>query len=99
MSSSGRYFVYMLASRKYGALYTGVTGNLPPRAYIHREALVPGFTSRYRIHRLVWFEQHEDPLTAIAREKQIKKWRRAWKIALIEQQNPEWLDRFEEIAT
>jgi putative endonuclease len=99
MSTSGRYFVYILASRKYGALYTGVTGNLPARTYTHREALIPGFTARYKIHRLVYFEQHDDPLMAIAREKQIKKWRREWKIALIERDNPHWRDRFEEIAS
>ena len=99
MSTSGRYFVYILASRKYGVLYTGVTGNLPGRTYIHREDLVPGFTSRYHVHRLVWFEQHDEPLAAIAREKQIKNWRRAWKIELIETQNPDWQDRFAEIAS
>lgn len=99
MSTSGRYFVYILASRKYGALYTGVTGNLPARTYIHREALILGFTTRYKIHRLVYFEQHDDPLSAIAREKQIKKWRREWKIELIERDNAEWRDRFEEIAS
>ena len=98
MSTEGHFFVYLLASRKYGTIYVGVTVNLPARAYVHREALIPGFTSRYHVHRLVYIEQHDDPLQAIAREKQIKKCRREWKIALIEKINPDWRDMFEEIA-
>ncbi|MDR3473785.1 MAG: GIY-YIG nuclease family protein [Devosia sp.] len=99
MSTEGHFFVYLLASRKYGALYIGVTGNLPARVYIHREALIPSFTSRYRIWRLVYFEQHDTALAAITREKQMKKWRRDWKIALLERDNPDWRDLFEEIAS
>ena len=99
MSTSGRFFVYLLASRKYGSLYLGMTGNLVARTYIHREDLVPGFTSRYHVHRLVYFEQHETALAAITREKQLKKRRRAWKIELIERDNPDWQDRFEEISS
>ena len=87
MSTSGRFFVYILASRKYGALYTGFTGNLPGRIYLHREDILPGHSSRYRTHMLVWFEQHDDPVEAITREKRIKKWRREWKIGLIEKLN------------
>ena len=98
MSSAGRYFVYLLASRKYGAIYLGVKGNLPGRIYLHREEILGGQTARYHIHRLVWFEQHEDPREAILREKRIKKWRRSWKIELIESMNQEWRDLFEEIA-
>jgi putative endonuclease len=99
MSTSGRFFVYMLSSRKYGPIYTGMTGNLPVRIYIHREDLLVGFSSRYRLHRLVYFEQHDTALDAIKREKQLKKWDREWKIGLIEKHNPEWRDLFEEIAS
>ena len=96
MITNARFFVYLLASRKYGAIYVGVTGNLPKRIYIHREALIPGFSSRYKTYRLVYFEQHADPRSAITREKQIKKWRREWNIALIEENNPDWDDLYDE---
>ena len=99
MSSEGHFFVYLLASRKYGAIYVGVTGNLPGRIYMHREKILRGHTSRYQIRQLVWFEQHDDPIAAITREKQIKKWRREWKVELIESFNPRWTDFFEEIAS
>lgn len=99
MSTGGRYFVYMLASRKYGALYVGVTGNLPGRIYLHQNDVLLGFTSRYHIHLLVWFEQHDEPAAAILREKQIKKWRRKWKMEAIEAMNPNWDDLFAEIAS
>lgn len=92
------FFVYMLATRKDGPLYVGVTSDLPKRASEHRMHAVPGFTTRYNIDRLVWFEAHENAESAIAREKRIKRWRRAWKIALIEENNPEWRDLFDEIA-
>ena len=97
MSTTGRHFVYILASRKYGVLYTGFTGDLPVRVYIHREALIPGFSSRYKTYRLVYFEQHDGAYEAITREKQIKKWRRAWKIELIEKQNPGWTDLYDSL--
>jgi putative endonuclease len=87
-----------MASQKEGTLYVGVTRNLVRRAYEHREKLVPGFTSRYDVRRLVWFEVYDDPTNAITREKEIKKWRRAWKIELIEKDNPDWKDLFPEIA-
>ena len=90
-----RYFVYLLASRS-GTLYTGVTNNLTRRVWQHREGLVPGFTIQYRIHRLVYFECFGDVRMAIAREKQIKGWLRAKKVALIEAQNPTWSDLAEE---
>jgi putative endonuclease len=99
MSTSGRFFVYLLASRKYGALYLGMTGNLPVRIYIHREALLPGFSSRYRTYRLIYFEQHDTAIGAIAREKQIKKWRREWKIELLEGSNPDWDDLYGTITS
>jgi putative endonuclease len=87
-----------MASRKGGTLYLGVTRDLVRRAHEHKTKAVPGFTSRYDIRRLVWFEIHDDPTNAITREKQLKKWRRAWKVELIEKENPDWRDLFEEIA-
>lgn len=93
------YYVYLLASRKDGALYVGVTNDLVRRSYEHRTKAVPGFTSKYNIAKLVWFEIHDDPISAITREKEIKKWRRAWKVALIERENPGWDDLFETIAS
>jgi putative endonuclease len=92
------YYVHLMASKKHGTLYVGVTRNLLACAYQHKTSAVEGFTRRYRIYRLVWFEIFEDPLTAIAREKEIKKWRREWKINLVERSNPEWVDLFETLA-
>jgi putative endonuclease len=92
------FHVYLLASRKHGTLYLGVTSNLARRVYEHREGLTPGFTSRYGVKRLVWYEPHAGAPTAIGREKQIKKWRRDWKIGLIEEANPDWLDLYDGIA-
>lgn len=86
--------VYLLASRHYGTLYTGVTSNLLRRVSQHREGIVDGFTKKYRVHMLVWFEIHVTMPEAIAREKSIKEWKRAEKIALIETSNPPWLDLF-----
>ncbi len=91
------FSVYLLASRKQGTLYLGVTRDLIRRTYQHKNKLLPGFTSQYDIRRLVWFETYDDPTTAIEREKQIKKWRRAWKIDLIEKENPDWKDLYPEI--
>jgi len=93
-----RYFVYMLASERNGTLYVGVTGNLPKRLGEHRDALVEGFTKKYGVHKLVWFEEFSDVHEAILREKRIKKWRRTWKLELIEKMNPDWSDLFEQIA-
>ena len=84
--------VYIMASRRNGTLYTGVTSNLAQRAYQHREALIPGFTSRYGCKMLVWYEFHEEMIAAIAREKQIKAGSRKNKTALIEALNPAWRD-------
>jgi len=92
------FYVYLLASRKQGTLYLGVTKDIVRRTYQHKEKLLPGFTSRYDIRRLVWFEIYDDPTNAIAREKEIKKWRRAWKIDLIEKENPDWKDLYSEIT-
>ncbi|MGD9615407.1 MAG: GIY-YIG nuclease family protein [Alphaproteobacteria bacterium] len=86
------YYVYLLASRKHGTLYMGVTNDLVRRIYEHKSKAVIGFTAKYGVDRLVWFETHDDVTAAIAREKEIKKWRRDWKIALIEHDNLDWLD-------
>lgn len=88
------YFVYMLASKPYGTLYVGVTNDLIRRVTEHREELVHGFTKRYGVKQLVWFEQHGDVNEAIAREKRLKRWRRDWKIGLIEAENPRWADLY-----
>jgi putative endonuclease len=92
------YFVYLLASERNGTLYLGVTNDLVRRVSEHKTKVFRGFTSRYGVARLVWFETYDDPLNAIAREKDIKKWRRAWKLRLIEQANPQWLDLYEQIS-
>jgi len=92
------YYVYRMASRMYGTLYLGVTNNLARRVCEHKNGLTPGFTSKYAAYKLVWFEAFDDPIAAITREKQIKKWRRQWKVRLIEDSNPEWLDLYEQIA-
>jgi putative endonuclease len=84
---------YILASRRHGTIYIGVTSDLMARLHHHREALLPGFSKRHDVKRLVWFEHHGDMPSAIAREKQLKAWRRDWKVALIEQDNPFWEDR------
>lgn len=87
----------MLASARNGTLYVGVTSNLIQRVWQHKNGLVEGFTKRYKTHLLVWFEQHEEMLGAIAREKAIKKWERQWKLNLIETGNPEWRDLYAEL--
>jgi putative endonuclease len=84
------FYVYILATRRNGPLYVGVTGNLHNRVFEHKTHAIPGFTARYNVDRLVYFEIFENPETAINREKKLKKWRRAWKIALIERDNPAW---------
>jgi putative endonuclease len=85
---SRSFYVYLLASRKHGTLYLGITNNLVRRVYEHKTKAVPGFTKRYNVDRLIWFEIYDDALTAIAREKELKKWRRDWKVRLIEESNP-----------
>ena len=92
------YYVYIIASRRDGPIYIGVTNNIVRRIYEHRIKAVPGFTSRYNITRLVWFEIYDDPITAISREKELKKWKRSWKVQLIEKDNPEWNDLYESIC-
>jgi putative endonuclease len=88
------YYVYILASKKHGTLYIGVTNDLIKRVYEHKNDLAEGFTKKYGVHKLVYFEQTNDINSAITREKQIKKWRRQWKIELIEEKNPEWADLY-----
>jgi putative endonuclease len=90
--------VYIQASQRNGTLYIGVTSDLVKRIWEHRNNAADGFTKKYGVHVLVYYELHEDMLTAIAREKQLKKWNRAWKIELIEASNPEWRDLWEGIV-
>ncbi|QPF83275.1 GIY-YIG nuclease family protein [Bradyrhizobium genosp. L] len=92
------YYVCILASRKDGAIYIGVTNDLVRRVYEHRTKAVPRFTSKYNITRLVWFEIYDDPISAISREKVLKKWKRSWKTQLIEATNPQWNDLYESIC-
>jgi putative endonuclease len=98
MHSPTAMYVYLLASRKQGTLYLGVINNLVRRVSQHKQKTMPGFTNKYDVRRLDWFECYDDPTTAIEREKDIKKWRRAWKIRLIEQANPDWADLYPEIV-
>jgi len=93
------YFVYILASERNGTLYVGVTSDLIGRMIEHRDGLVSGFTKRYGVKTLVYFEEHGDIDEAIRREKRIKRWRRAWKLALIESHNPQWLDLWIDLTT
>ena len=98
MSKDRTYWIYILASQIGGTLYIGITNDLVARVYAHREGTVEGFTKSHGVHMLVHFEQYPDPRTAIAREKRLKKWKRSWKIALIEESNPDWCDLFDDIV-
>ena len=91
-------YVYILASKRNGTLYVGVTSDLIKRIYEHRQNLVEGFTNKYNVHELVYYEVHSDIEAAILREKQIKKWNRRWKLRLIEEMNSEWRDLYQEIV-
>ena len=95
---SKQFYVYMVTNKHRNVLYTGVTSNLVGRIYIHRNELVDGFSKRYKVHDIVWFEHHETAVSAITREKRIKKWRRAWKDELVAQMNPGWIDLYDLIA-
>ncbi|MBK9081056.1 MAG: GIY-YIG nuclease family protein [Rhizobiales bacterium] len=88
-------WVYILTNRPNGTLYLGVTADLPRRIHEHREALTGGFTQRYGLKRLVWYEPHDDIATAIQRERTMKHWSRAWKVRLILAMNPDWVDLYE----
>jgi putative endonuclease len=91
-------WIYIVTNKPNGILYVGVTSNLARRAYEHREGLIAGFTKRYGLKRLVYVEPHEEILTAIQREKNLKHWSRAWKISLIHRDNPNWDDLYERLA-
>lgn len=91
------YFVYIMASRKNGTLYIGMTNDLVRRVYEHKSGITGGFTRQHGIHTLVHYEQTDDVFSAIRREKQLKKWYRKWKIKLIEESNPKWRDLYDEI--
>ena len=93
-----QYYVYVLASRRHGTLYVGVTGDLLRRVWEHKDGEVDGFTKRYGITRLDYFEVFQDPEAAIRREKVLKRWPREWKINLIEQNNPDWSDLYSGLA-
>jgi putative endonuclease len=86
------YYIYILTNKKHGTLYIGVTNNLIRRVYEHKNGIIEGFTKRYNLNKLVYFEQTNDINSAILREKRLKKWNRAWKIQLIESINPKWID-------
>ena len=90
--------VYILASKRNGTLYIGVTSDLVKRIWEHKNNVVEGFTKRYGIHTLVWYELHESMQSAIEREKKLKEWKRAWKLELIEASNPNWHDLYETIV-
>jgi putative endonuclease len=92
------FYVYILCSQRNGTLYTGITSNLLKRVYEHKHGLVEGFTKKYKVHNLVWYEVHESVESAIMREKQIKKWKRDWKLKLIEKENSGWIDLYDKIS-
>ena|SRR5690348_14850289 len=91
------YYVYILASKRNGTLYIGITENLKKRVFEHKSDFIEGFTKQYKVHYLVYFEEHSNPTEAIRREKLIKRWKRAWKLKLIEDKNPNWDDLYNQI--
>jgi putative endonuclease len=91
------FFVYMLASKRNGTLYVGMTDDLVKRVWQHRNDVIPGFTQRYGVKTLIWYESHESRESAFARERQMKKWNRSWKLDLIEKANPTWRDLWDEV--
>jgi len=90
-------YIYILASKRNGTLYIGVKDDLIRRVYEHKNDLIAGFTSKYRVHELVYYEQVDDITAALQREKQLKKWNRRWKLELIEKENPDWRDLYDEL--
>ena len=90
--------VYILANKRNGTLYVGVTSDLVKRVWAHRNNMVEGLTKQYNVHELVWYQLHESMESAIVREKRLKDWKRAWKLKLIESKNPEWVDLFDTIV-
>ena len=95
---SKQYYVYLITNERYGTLYVGITNDLVRRIYEHREGTVQGFSKQHGLSRLVWFEAHDDVLAAIEREKAVKRWRRDWKMNLIQAMNPNWDDLYESIV-
>ena len=91
------FYVYILASRRNGTLYTGMTDDLPKRIWQHRSGAIPGFTKRYDVKMLVWMEEHDSRESAFLRERQLKKWNRDWKLRLIEKENPAWRDLWHDL--
>jgi putative endonuclease len=91
------FYVYIVASRRNGTLYVGMTDDLIRRIWMHREGVLPGFTKHYGVKMLVWYEQHESRESAFARERAMKKWNRAWKVELIQAMNPEWRDLYDDV--
>jgi len=94
-----QFYVYILASRPNGTLYTGMSSNLVQRVWQHKSNTIEGFTDKYNVKNFVYFEVHDSAENAITREKQIKKWRRKWKLRLIEDQNPHWVDLYDKISS
>ncbi len=94
-----QFYVYILSNKRKGTLYKGVTSDLLKRVYEHKNDFVDGFSKRYGIHDLVWYEMHETAESAISREKQIKKWNRKWKLELIDNSNPFWDDLYEKLTS
>jgi putative endonuclease len=92
------FFVYILASERNGTLYTGMTDDLVKRVWQHRNNVIPGFTQRYGVKMIVWYEPHDSRESAFMQERRLKKWNRAWKLALIEQKNPHWQDLWVEVS-
>ena len=92
------FYVYILSSQRNGTLYIGVTSDLPRRIHEHKEGLVEGFTKKYNVKNLVYYERHGNAESAIQREKSMKEWKRVWKLELIEKHNPQWLDLFDTLA-
>ena len=93
-----KFWVYMLASKEYGTLYIGVTSDLKKRIWEHKSKVAEGFTEKYDVQNLVWFEEHQNAESAITREKQMKEWKREWKLNRIKDMNPEWRDLYEDIC-
>jgi putative endonuclease len=92
-----QFYVYILASKRNGTLYTGVTSNLIQRVWQHKHDVIQGFTRKYNVKTLVYYEIHENAESALTREKKIKRWRRSWKLGLIENNNPEWRDLYDDL--
>lgn len=98
MRKKESFYVYILASKRYGTLYIGMTSDLIKRVWEQKNGIIEGFTKKYNVHQLVYYERHERAETAIKRERNMKEWKRAWKIKLIEKDNPNWWDLYPSLA-